>query len=61
MNHALDGFFVVITQINHARLCFAKLITACTVKESRARAQDGAVHCPLFRMTSDSEIGIFPA
>lgn len=59
MNHVFDCFLVIFAKVNHARLSFAELVAACTVEETGAGAQDGAMHRPLFRVAPNSQVGVF--
>jgi hypothetical protein len=59
VNHMLDGFFVIVAQVDDASVSLAELIAACTVEESAAGAQNDLVNEPLAFVAGDGQIRVF--
>lgn len=55
----LDGFFVIIAQVDDAGVSFTKTIAACTVEEAAAGAQNDLVDEPLAFVAGDGQIRVF--
>ena len=58
MDHMLDGFFVIVAQVDDASVSLAKTIAACTVEEAAAGAQNDFVDEPLAVVAGDGQIRV---
>lgn len=59
MDHMLDGFLVIVAQVDDASVSLAETIAACTVEEAAAGAQNDLVDEPLAVVAGDGQIRVF--
>lgn len=61
MYHLFHSLFIVLAEIDNARLAFAELVRAGSIEESASRAHNGSVTGPLPVVASDREVAVFTA
>lgn len=57
----LDRFLIVLTQIDHARICFEEVAAASSIEEAASWAEDRFVDSPLSVVAGDREVGVLSA
>jgi hypothetical protein len=60
MYHVVYCLWVVLAEVNRARLCFSERVAASTIEESRSRADDSSVDGVFFHSTGNFKVRIFP-
>ena len=58
MDHMLDGFLVIVAQVDDASVSLAKTVAACTVEKAAAGAQNDFVDEPLAVVAGDGQIRV---